>query len=152
MIWLSLAQIQIQVAQSFVFFCRLFVIRIQNTISYQPIGTMADINNIVQLILLSICMGGFDLLDFLIMLLFLILNDLSDFLTSPWLKKTKHINQNCQQLTWVATRLAHISKIPLKTPGPLQSLLESLEEYFSSQSQETVWNFDSKASIKVTFS
>lgn len=41
---------------------------------------MTDIHIVVQLILLNICMGGFDLLDFLIMLLFL--NHLTDFLTS----------------------------------------------------------------------
>lgn len=50
---------------------------------------MTDINTIVQLILLSIWVGGFDLLDFLSTLLFLILGHLTDSLTSPRLKKER---------------------------------------------------------------
>jgi len=47
-----------------------FELMIQNIISYHPTGTVTAINTIVQLIILSIWVGGFDLLDSLSLLLF----------------------------------------------------------------------------------
>lgn len=43
---------------------------ILNRTSYHPTGAIRPINTLVQIILLRIWVGGFDLLDSLIMLLF----------------------------------------------------------------------------------
>lgn len=52
------------------FFCIFFKLMILKRTSYHPTGAIRPINTLVQIILLRIWVGGFDLLDSLIMLLF----------------------------------------------------------------------------------
>lgn len=144
------------------FFCIFFKLMILNRTSYHPTGAIRPINTLVQIILLRIWVGGFDLLDSLIMLCYSTLclshSKLFDqHSTSPWLTKIEHVTPNFQQLYKLVTRLGmNIFSKTWNPPEKLQDfcklfLREGLEKHFSSQSQETGWNFESRTPVRITF-